>query len=144
MQALFGSVQVLSHVWLFATPRTAACQASLSIINSQSLFKRKSIDLVMSSNQLILCHPLLLPSIFPSIGVFPNDSVLHIRWPKYWRFSYFILKSWRWTQKSYHRLILSATSDSTTLAQSSKANIVNSNLYLRKCALYLGFAVKFQ
>ena len=83
-----SSVQLLSPVWLFATPGTAACQASLSITNSQSLFKLMSIELVMPSNHLILCHPfLLLPSIFPSIRVFSNESVLHISWPKIWRFS---------------------------------------------------------
>ena len=81
----------LSQVWLFATPWTAACQASLSIANSQSWLKRMSIESVMLSNHLILCHPLLLlPSIFPSIRVFSNESVLCIRWPKYWRFSFSI------------------------------------------------------
>ena len=75
-----SSVQSLSHVQLFATPWTAASQASLSITNSQSLFKLMSIKLVMPSNYLILCHPLLfLPSIFPSIRVFSNESVLRIR-----------------------------------------------------------------
>ena len=84
---LFSSVQLLSHVWFFATPWTAACQASLSITNSQSLPKPMSVELVMPSNHLILCHPLLLlPSIFPSIRVFCNESALHIRWPKYWSF----------------------------------------------------------
>ena len=83
-----SSVQSLSRVQLFATPWTAACQASLSITNSRSLLKLMSITSVMPSNHLILCHPLLLlPSIFPSIRVFSNDSVLHIRWPKYWNFS---------------------------------------------------------
>ena len=78
-----------SHVWLFATALTAACQASLSIINSQSPPKAMSIESVMPSNHLILCHPLLLlPSIFPSIRVFPNESALSIRWPKYWSFSF--------------------------------------------------------
>ena len=82
------SVQSLSHVRLFATPWTAACQASLSITNSQSLLKLMSIELVMPSNHLILCHPSLFPpSIFPSIRVFSNESVLRIRWPKYWSFS---------------------------------------------------------
>ena len=82
------SVQWLSHVWLFATPWTAAHQASLSLTNSRSLLKLMSIELVMSSNHLILCHPLLLPpSIFPSIRVFSNESVLCNRWPKYWSFS---------------------------------------------------------
>jgi len=85
----FSSVQSLSRVRLFATPRTAARQASLSITNSQSLPKLMSIELVMPSNHLILCHPLLLPpSIFPSIRVFSNESVLLIRWPKYWSFSF--------------------------------------------------------
>ena len=79
----------LSHVWLFVTPWTAACQASLSITNSQSPPKPMSIELVMPSNHLILCHPLLLlPSIFPSIRVFSNESVLPIRCPKYWSFSF--------------------------------------------------------
>ena len=73
------------------TPWTAACQASLSITNSQSLLKFMSIESVMTSNHLILCRPLLhLPSIFPSIRVFPNELVLHIRWPKYWSFSFSI------------------------------------------------------
>ena len=84
----FSSVQSLSHVQLFATPWTAAHQASLSITNSQSLPKLMSIKSVMPSNHLILCRPLLLPpSIFPSIRVFSDESVLHIRWPKYCSFS---------------------------------------------------------
>ena len=83
-----SSVQSLSHVQLFATPWTASRQASLSITNSGSLLKLMFIESVMSSNHLILCCPLLLlPSIFPSIRVFSNESVLHIRWPKYWSFS---------------------------------------------------------
>ena len=83
----FGSVQSLSCVRLFVTPWTAACQASLSITNSWSLLKLMSIESVMPSNHLILCHPLLLPSIFLSIRVFSNESFVHIRWPKYWSFS---------------------------------------------------------
>ena len=83
----FRSVQLLSHVRLFATPWTGACRASLSITNSWSLLKLMSIELVMPSNHLIFCYSLLLPSIFPSIRVFSNESVLHIRWPKYWSFS---------------------------------------------------------
>ena len=84
----FSSVQLLSHVWLFAIPWTAACMASLSITDSQSLLKLMSIESVMPSNHLILCHPLLLPpAIFPSMRVFSNESVLCIRWPKYWSFS---------------------------------------------------------
>ena len=82
------SVQSLSHVWLLATPWIAARQASLSIINSPSSPKPMSIESVMPSNHLILCHPLLLlPSIFPSIRVFYNEMALRIRWPKYWSFS---------------------------------------------------------
>ena len=82
-----SSVQSLSHVRLFVTPLTAACQASLSPTISQSLLKLMLIELVMPSNYLILSHPLLLPSIFPSIRVFSDESFLHIRWPKYWSFS---------------------------------------------------------
>ena len=84
----FSSVQLLSHVQLFATPRATACQVSLSITNSWSPPKPVSIESVMPSNHLILCCPLLLlPSIFPSIRVFSNESALCIRWPKYWSFS---------------------------------------------------------
>ena len=87
----FSSVQLLSYVWLFETPWPAACQASLSITNSQSLLKLMSIKSVMPSNHLILCHSLLLPpSIFPSSRVFSNETVLHIRCPKYWSFSFSI------------------------------------------------------
>ena len=86
-----SSVQSLSRVQLFAAPWTAARQASLSITNSQSLLKLMSIKSVMPSNSLILCQPLLLlPSIFPSIRVFSNESVLRSRWPKYWSFSFSI------------------------------------------------------
>ena len=85
----FSLVQLLSCIRLFATPWTAACQASLSITNSQSLPKLMSIESVMYSKHLILSNPLLLlPSIFPSIKVFSNESALHIRWPKYWSFSF--------------------------------------------------------
>ena len=84
-----SSVQSPSHILFFATPWTAALQASLSITNSRSLLKLMSIESLMPSNHLILCHPcLFLPSIFPSIRVFSNESVLHIRWPKYWGFSF--------------------------------------------------------
>ena len=82
----FSSVQSLSHVWLFATPWTVAWQASLSITNSRSLIKLMSIELVMPSNHLILCCSLLPPSIFSNIRIFFNESVLGIRWPKYWEF----------------------------------------------------------
>ena len=88
----FSSVHLLTHVRLFVIP--AAHQASLSITNSQSPSKCMSIESVMPSNHLILCRPLLLlPSIFPSIRVFSNESALHIRWPKYWRFSFNISPS---------------------------------------------------
>ena len=84
----FSSVQSLSRAQLFVTPLTAACQASLSTTNSQSLFKLVSIKSVMPSNHLILCHSLLLlPSIFPNIRIFSNESVLCIGWPNYWTFS---------------------------------------------------------
>ena len=90
----FNSVQSLSHIQVFVTPWTAAHQAYLCITNSHSLPKLMSIELVMPSNHLILCHPLLLlPSIFPSIRVFSSESVLHIRWPKYWSFSFSVSPS---------------------------------------------------
>ena len=84
----FSSVQSLCCVQLFVTPWTAAHQASLSITNSPSLLKLMSIESMMPSNHLILCHPLLLPSVFPSIRVFSSESVLLIRWPKHWSFSF--------------------------------------------------------
>ena len=91
-----NSVQSLSHVRLFATPWTAAHQACLSINNSQNLFKLMSIELMMPSNHLILGCFLLSPSVFPSIRVFSSESVLHIRWPKYWSFSFSISPSFQW------------------------------------------------
>ena len=101
VQIQFSSVQSLSCVWLFVTPWTAACQASLSITNSQSSLKLMSIKSVMPSSHLILCHPLLfLPLIPPSIRVFSNESVLLIRWPKYWSFSFSISPS-----NEYSRLV---------------------------------------
>ena len=103
---LFSSVQLLSHIRLFATPWTAACQASLFITSSWSLLKLKSVESVMPSNHLILCHPLLLllpPSIFPSISVFSNESVLSIRWPKYWSFSFSISPSNEYSGLIYFR-----------------------------------------
>ena len=87
----FSSIQSLSCVWLFVTPWTAACQAFLTISDYRSLLKLMSIKSMMPSNHLIFCHPLLFPSsIFPSIRVFSNKSVLCIRWPKYWSFSFSI------------------------------------------------------
>ena len=88
-----SSVQSLSRVLLFVTPRTAACQTSLSITNSQSLLKLMSIESVMPSKHLILYRPLLPPSIFPSVRVFSDESALHIRWPKDWSFSFSISPS---------------------------------------------------
>ena len=93
LKAGFSSVQLLSCVWLLATPWTAARKASLSITNPRSLLKLMPVESVMPSDHLILCHPLLPPSIFPSIRVFPNESVLWIRWPKKWRFSFSISPS---------------------------------------------------
>ena len=93
MYFLVQSIQSLSHVRLFATPWTAACQPSLSITNSQSLLKLMCIESVMPFNHLILCCPLLPPSLFPSIRVFSNESALHIRWRKYWSFSFSISPS---------------------------------------------------
>ena len=94
LHVMLYSVQSLSRVWLFATPWTAARQASLSITNSQSPLKPMSTELVMPSNHLILCRPfLLLPSIFPSIRVFSNESTVHMMWPKYWSFSFSIRPS---------------------------------------------------
>jgi len=93
----FSSVQSLSRVQLFGTPWTAAHQASLSITNSQSLLKLMSIESVMPSNHFILCRPLLLPpSVFPSIRIFSRESVLSIRWPKYWSF---IMESIHYVEK---------------------------------------------
>ena len=116
---MFSSVQLLSYVQLFATPWTAACQASLSITNSWSSPKPMFTESVMPSSHLILCRPLLLlPSIFPSIRVFSNESALHIIWPKYWRFSFSIspcneysglierLMEKQWRQKKKKRWIV--------------------------------------
>ena len=102
----FSSVQSLSHVQLFATPWIAPCRAFLSITNSQSLLRLMSIEPVMPSNHLILCHLLLLlPSIFPSIRVFSGESVLRIRWPKYWSFNFNISPS------NEHRGLISFSMD---------------------------------
>ena len=94
MAVQFSSVQLLSRVQLFVTPWIAACQASLSIINSWSSFKLTSIKLVMPYSHFVLCHPhFLLPPVPPSIRVFSNESTLHMRWPKYWSFSFSIIPS---------------------------------------------------
>ena len=126
-----SSVQSLTHVWLFVTPWTAARQASPSITNSRSLLKLISIKLVMPSKHLILCHPLLLlPSIFPSIRVFSNESVLHIKWPKYWSFSFSINPSNEYSEVISFRMdwldLLAVQGTLKTLLQhhSSKASIL--------------------
>ena len=150
---MFSSVQSLSHVQLFVIPWTAARQASLSITNSQSLLKLLSIESVMPSNHLILCHLLLFPpSIFPSIRVFSNESVLPIRWPKYWCFSFSINPSNEYSELISFRmdwldlLAVQRTLKSLLQDQSSKASILqcsrrlslfNFNLELVHC---LGFA----
>ena len=104
---LLSSVQLLSRVWLFATPWSVWRQASLSFTNSQSLLKLMCIKLVTKSNHLILCHSLLLlPSIFPSIRVFSNESALHIRWPKYWTFSFSISLSKEYSGLVFFRMDL--------------------------------------
>ena len=123
----FSSVQSFSRVRLFATPWTAAHQASLSITSSQSLLKLKSVESVMPSNHLILCHPLLLPpSIFPSIRVLSNESVLHIKWSKYWSFSFSISSS-----NEYSGLI-SFRIDWSDLLQSKGLSRVFSNTTVQK------------
>ena len=127
----FSSVQSLSHIRLFVTPWTAARQASLSITNSQSLLKLRSIESVMPSNHLILCCPFLLPpSIFPSIRVFSNESVLQIRWPKYWSFSFSISASSEYSglisfrMEWLYLLAIQGTFKSLLQQHSSKASIL--------------------
>ena len=132
----FSSVQSLSRVWLFVTPWTAARQASLSIINSWSLLKLMSIESVMPSNHLILCRSLLLlPSIFPSIRVFSNESVLGIRWPKYWSFSFSISPSNEYSGLISFRmdwldlLAVQGTPKSLLQYHSSKASILQCSAF---------------
>ena len=126
---VISSVQLLCHVWLYVAPWTAAHQASLSIINSQSVLKLKSIELVMPSNHLILCHPLLLlPSIFPSIRVFSNQSVLCIRWPKDWSFSFNMMSRYKTTYLSkwlhfIHQSKFPAEPGYTSISKSSLTDI---------------------
>ena len=132
----FSSVQSLSHVQLFVTPWTAACQASLFITNSWSLFKLMSIELVMPCKHLILCHPLLLlPSIFPSISVCSNESALHIRWPKYWNFSFSISPSNKYSGLISFRiygfdlLAVQGTLKSLLQHHSSKASVLQCSAF---------------
>ena len=131
------SVQLLSRVWLFATPWTTACQASLSITNSWNPPKPMSIESVMPSNKLILCHPLLLlPSIFPSIRVFSDESILHIRWPKYWSFSFNISPSNEYSGLISFRmdwldlLVVQGTLKSLLQHHSSKTSILCSAVFI--------------
>ena len=130
-EQLLSSVQSHSHVWLYATPWTAARQASLSITNSWSSLKLMSIESVMPSNHLIVCHVLLLPpSIFPSIRVFSKESVFHIRWPKHWSFSFSISPSNEYTGLISFRmdwldlLAVQGTLKSLLQHHSSKASIL--------------------
>ena len=140
----FSSVQSFGHVRLFTTPWTAARNASLSITNSQSLLL--STESVMPSYQLILCHPLLVsPSVFPSIRVFSNESVLHIRWPKYWSFSFSIssfnensgLISFR--MDSLDLLTVQGTLKSLLQHHSSKASILRCSAFLSSCLFHALF-----
>ena len=131
----FSSVQFLSCVWLFVTTWTVACQAFLSITNSQSLLKLMSIESVMPSNHLILCPPLLLPSVFPSIRVFSKESVLCIRWPNYWSFSFSISPSNEYLGLISFRIdwfdLLSVQGNLKSLLQhhSSKASILQCSAF---------------
>ena len=129
-------VQLLSHVWLFVTPWTAACQASLSFSIYWSLLKLMSIELVTLSNHLILCHPLLLlPSVFPSLRVFSNESALHIKWPKYWSFSVSISPSNKYSELISFRidwfdlLAVQGTLNSVLQHQSWKALILSLSFF---------------
>ena len=125
----FSSVQSLGHGQLFVTPQTAAHQTSLSITNSWNLFKLMSIELVMPSNHLILCRPLLLP-IFPSIRVFSNESVLHIRWPKYWSFNFSISPSNEYFRIDWFDLLaVQRTLKSLPQHHGSKASILQHSAF---------------
>ena len=129
----FSSVPLFSHVWLFVMPWIAAHQASLSIINTWSLHKLMAIELVMPSNHLILCHPLLLPpSVFPRFRVFSSESVLHIRWPKYWSFSFNISPSNEYSGLISFRLdwlyLPCSPRDSQEISQTSQFKSINSSV----------------
>ena len=132
------TVQLLSDVQLFATPWTAACQASLSITNSWGLLKLMPIELVMPTKHLILCHPLLLlPPIPPSIRVFSNESVLHIRWPKYWSFNFSISPPNEYSGLISFRMdwldltAVQGTLKSLLQHHSSKASILQRSAFIR-------------
>ena len=129
-------VHSLNHVQLFAVPWTAARQASLSFTTSRSLLKLMSIESMMPFNHLILCHPLLLPSIFPSIRVFSGESALHIRWPKYWSFSFSIRSSSEYSGlipfriDSFDLLAVQGTLKSLLQHHSLKASILRYSTFL--------------
>ena len=135
-------IRIYIYVWLFATPWSAARQASLSIINSRSPPKHMSIESVMPSNHLILCHPLILmPSIFPSIRGFSNAPALHIRWPKYWSFSFNISPSNEHPGMIFFRmdwldlLAVQGTLRSLLQNQSSKVSILrHSTFFILQCS----------
>ena len=136
LETVISSVQLFSRIQLFVTPWTVACQASLSITNSWNLLKLMSIESVMPSNHLILFHPLLLlPSIFPSIRVFSNESVLRIRWPKYWSFSFSISPSNEYSGLISFRmdwldlLAVQGTLKSLLQPHSSKASILQCSAF---------------
>ena len=136
LSLVFSSVQVLTHVQLFTTPWTAVCKASLSITRSQSLLKLMSIESVMPSNNLILCHPLLLlPSIFPSIRVFSTESALRIRRPKDWSFSFNINPSNEYSGLIFFRMdwwdlfAVQGTLRSFLQHHSSKASILQCSAF---------------
>ena len=139
-KSTISSVPLLSCVWLFETPWTVAHQASLSITNSHSLLKLMSIESVMPSNHFILCHPLLLlSSIFPSIRVFSKESVLCIRWPKYWSFSFSISPSNEYLGLISLRidwLHLLAVQGTLLQHQSSKASILWCSAFFMVQLLY--------
>ena len=136
VRSRFSSVQPLSRVQLFATLWTEACQASLSFTSSRSLLKLMSIELVMPSNLLTVCCPLLLlPSVFPSIGIFSNESVLRIRWPKYWSISFSISPSYEYSGLISFRmdwldlLAVQGTLQSLLQHHSSKASILRCSAF---------------
>ena len=137
---MFSSVQLLSHVWLFATPWIIARQASLSITNSRSLPRPMSIESVMPSNHFILYCPLLLqPSIFPSIRIFSNESVLRIRWPKYWSFSFSISPSMNtqdWSPLGWMVVSPCSPRDSQESSPTPQFKTINSSALSFLCSLF--------
>ena len=147
----FSSVQSRSHIWLLVTPWTAARQASLSITSSQSLPKLMSIESEMPSNHLILCCTLPLPSIFPSIRVFSNESALHIRWPRYWNFSFKICRTNEnpglisFRMDRLNLIIVEGTLKSLLQHHNSKASILRcSAFFIAQFFLFIKCKILFQ